>query len=238
MVNKSIIGATCACLAVVSFNANAALSSRLGGLAYYDDVLEITWLADANAYGFRMNWATADAWAAGLDINGVTGWRLPDTNPVDGTTVDDANVSYIGTEDLGYNVSAPGTLYAGSTASEMSHLFYNTLGNLGYCDPGLSTVSRCSGPQSGWGLTNTGPFSNLQSNYYWSATEYAPNTSLAWFFYMGYGGQDGTSKAISSYAWAVHSGDVSAVPVPAAVWLFGSGLIGLIGVARRKSANI
>ena len=27
-----------------------------------------------------------------------------------------------------------------------------------------------------------------------------------------------------------------AVPVPAAVWLFGSGLIGLIGVARRKAA--
>jgi hypothetical protein len=29
---------------------------------------------------------------------------------------------------------------------------------------------------------------------------------------------------------------VSAVPVPAAVWLFGSGLLGLIGVARRKAA--
>lgn len=29
---------------------------------------------------------------------------------------------------------------------------------------------------------------------------------------------------------------VSAVPVPAAVWLFGSGLIGLIGIARRKKA--
>ena len=28
----------------------------------------------------------------------------------------------------------------------------------------------------------------------------------------------------------------SAVPVPAAVWLFGSGLIGLVGVARRKKA--
>ena len=29
---------------------------------------------------------------------------------------------------------------------------------------------------------------------------------------------------------------VSAVPIPAAVWLFGSGLIGLIGVARRKES--
>jgi len=31
-------------------------------------------------------------------------------------------------------------------------------------------------------------------------------------------------------------GAASAVPVPAAVWLFGSGLLGLVGVARRKRA--
>ena len=30
------------------------------------------------------------------------------------------------------------------------------------------------------------------------------------------------------------AGLVSAVPVPAAVWLFGSGLVGLAGVARRR----
>lgn len=30
--------------------------------------------------------------------------------------------------------------------------------------------------------------------------------------------------------------DISAVPVPAAVWLFGSGLLGLIGMAKRKKA--
>ncbi|MCK4704384.1 MAG: VPLPA-CTERM sorting domain-containing protein, partial [Gammaproteobacteria bacterium] len=29
--------------------------------------------------------------------------------------------------------------------------------------------------------------------------------------------------------------DVQAVPVPAAIWLFGSGLIGLVGFARRKN---
>ena len=40
--------------------------------------------------------------------------------------------------------------------------------------------------------------------------------------------------------WVDRSGQVefavAAVPVPAAVWLFGSGLLGLIGVARRKKA--
>ena len=30
----------------------------------------------------------------------------------------------------------------------------------------------------------------------------------------------------------------SAVPIPAAVWLFGSGLIGLIGIARRKASHL
>jgi hypothetical protein len=30
--------------------------------------------------------------------------------------------------------------------------------------------------------------------------------------------------------------DITAVPVPAAVWLFGSGLLGMVGVARRKLA--
>jgi hypothetical protein len=56
------------------------------------------------------------------------------------------------------------------------------------------------------------------------------------YFYTGSGYQSDDGKTGSNYAWAVHSGDVSAsvVPVPAAVWLFGSGLLGLIGMARRK----
>ena len=85
MAFKSIIGATCVCLTVVSFSSNAALIGRLaateGGTdyqAYYDTEADLTWLADANVNG-AMNWADANAWTAGLDVDGVTGWRLPDT---------------------------------------------------------------------------------------------------------------------------------------------------------------
>lgn len=41
-----------------------------------------------------------------------------------------------------------------------------------------------------------------------------------------------TNKSVKLYIDALN---VSQVPVPPAVWLFGSGLIGLIGVARRKT---
>ena len=39
----------------------------------------------------------------------------------------------------------------------------------------------------------------------------------------------------SEYGWTEVEGTISAVPIPPAVWLFSSGLIGLVGVARRKT---
>jgi len=82
--------------------ADAALVSRLGGQAYYDDVANLTWLADANyantsgyaaananGLGFNSNnisavtgtmgWQAANAWASQLTVGGVSGWRLADT---------------------------------------------------------------------------------------------------------------------------------------------------------------
>jgi hypothetical protein len=49
--------------------------------------------------------------------------------------------------------------------------------------------------------------------------------------------------AFSNAEWMVNPtsgtvsyvGQVSAVPVPAAVWLFGSGLVGLVSIARRRN---
>lgn len=54
-----------------------------------------------------------------------------------------------------------------------------------------------------------------------------------------YGNAEGiatwTLNADSSFTYMA-PGAVSAVPVPAAVWLFASGLLGLVGVARRKQS--
>ena len=67
----------------LAYTAEAALYQRLGGLAVYDDDLNITWLADANANG-AMTWQAAKDWAAGLNIGGYTGWRLPTADPTCG----------------------------------------------------------------------------------------------------------------------------------------------------------
>lgn len=140
------------CLVVLPLTTNSALFDRGNGLIY-DDILDVTWLQDANyamTSGYdadgKMNWSEANTWVASLDINGITGWRLPNTNPIDNTTDDDINGSFIGTEDRGQNVSSPGTLYEGSTASEMAHLFFNTLSNLAFCDSTTATVDLCNNP--------------------------------------------------------------------------------------------
>lgn len=192
------------------------LESRLGGLAYYDPNLDITWLADANAGAGStfddasfpddgdMRWASANSWAAGLTIGGISGWRLPsaDVNG-DGVVVD-----------------CTGGGVAGCADNEMGYLYW---------EEGITGAAPT-------------PFSNVQTtnvdgdlDAYWSGTEFAPDPDLAWLFFFDPGTQDVDDKTEhSSFAWAVHSGDVfaGAVPEPPMMWLFAMGLIGLLRLGR------
>ena len=134
-------------ITIFSFNPNASalLIDRGGGLIYDTD-LSITWLQDANyamTSGYdidgQMNWYDAVAWADQLEYGGFDDWRLPITVYLSGLW------RYDGSTTLGYNI----------TTSEMGYMYYNNIGNLGYYD------TSGSGPQTGWGLHNTGPFTNL-----------------------------------------------------------------------------
>ena len=203
MIYKSFIGTICTCLAVISFNSHAAFVERLGGLAYYDDVLNLTWLTDANAAGTKLNWVNANNWAANLDVSGVTGWRLPNMD-ING---DDVIVSCT-------------TDQAACKDNEYGHLY-----NYG------ASMTFGGGITSG----SPDPFSNVLFDFYWSSTEYARPIG-AQLMHFGVGIQDPGRREDTFFAWAVKSGDVSAIPVPAAVWLFGSGLISLVGLARRKKS--
>jgi hypothetical protein len=202
--------------------------------AFYDTTLDLTWLRNANANGVE-RWNAAKAWAAGLDVYGVKGWRLPtliDTGPVG------CDISYVGGTDCGYNVQTksgdPTKYEPGQTVySEMAHLFFVTLANKAYCAPG----GCMNGPQPGWGLTNTGDFQNMGPVDYWSGLEYEypPDpTSIAWKFDANFGYQFYAGKVSLLYAMAVHPGDVPAVPEPQAYAMLLLGLGAVLVVARRR----
>lgn len=92
-------------------------------------------------------------------------------------------------------------------------MHYVTLGNLGECTPNDASPGSCV-IQAGWGLSNIGPFSNVQSGHYWSGLKL--NASLAWRFYFNIGLQFNRDKSNTLFAWAVYDGDVGASVVPGA----------------------
>jgi hypothetical protein len=78
----------------------------------------------------------------------------------------------------------------------------------------------------------------LQSDYYWFGTPYGNSVNLARSFRLSTGEQYYQSVAGSLMrAWAVRDGDVAAVPLPGAAWLFGSMLTGFIYAGRARTGK-
>lgn len=232
--------------------------------AYYDTVLEVTWAADANlaatesfgvpratmfpdfpGTGFigsngNMNWPTANMWIAAANTASYLGrsdWRLPTITPVDGSALTYV-LSADGSSDVGWNIGAPGSAYPGSTASELAHLYYQTLGNIGARDLAGNEIGGACFESPAYCLTNTGPFLNLTRNEYWTGELYAPAPINAWQFEFYQGLQRGRHyEAYYIGALAVRNGDIAVVPAPGAAWLFGTGLAALGWPRRRVAAT-
>lgn len=204
-------------------SAHAQLIDRGNGLIY-DTNLDATWLMDANyamtsgydSDGLMTKQESID-WASQLQYAGFNNWRIPTV--FDQSPSGCVAVLFSG-GDCGFNVD--------TSTGEMAHLFYDELGNVAFYDV------NGNGPQTGYGLSNTSYFINLESYVYWAVPD--QNTIVAWTFDFENGSQSVHNEGDEFYALAIHDGDIGAVvPVPAAMWLFSSGLFLLCvpGVHRK-----
>jgi hypothetical protein len=245
MLNKIFTHAAILAGLIVAADGHASLVSTLGGQAYYDTSSNLTWQADANlaasntfgvggiGTGGLMTWSVATNWINAMNAANYLGyndWRLPTTSPVNGASFVTAT-TYNGTSDVGSSISAPGTAYAGSTASEMAYLFFNTLGSKAYVNfSGTVQVPV-------WQQNTSGPFSNLADGLaggetYWSGTT-AFSGVYAWNFDMDFGEQNLARQTYTYNAWAVRTG--APVPEPGAAWLMASGLLVVLAAKRRRA---
>jgi hypothetical protein len=189
---------------------HAALVARGGGMVY-DTTLNVTWLADWNL-----------AKSSGYDADGAMDWASAKSWA--------DNLVYGGFDDwrLPSALSADGSGACGPAfdcTSELGHIFYANWG-----------ASSGQDYFQGSNTANLALFGNVQFAY-WTGTEYAPDTSSAWFFYeVSTGGfQTYVSKQPELYAVAVRIGDVPEPPTAALALM---GLLTLALAARKRLGRV
>jgi hypothetical protein len=223
-----------------AFNANAALTGPYLGAGnvglVYSSVSNVTWTQDANLFKtlYDADNTLVSQIAAVTPTYNDSYWGLQTIDASDFNTSDGQmtwlgglafasylnSISYGGSNQWRLPTSNGIFGYDGTAGNELGQLFYSELGGT-----------------AGNSIPNTATFNNEQAAVYWSGTEYAPPPLYAWYFLTSGGTQHLSAKLYHYYAWAVSPGQVPAVPVPGAVWLMGSGLLGLLSLKRRGHAG-
>lgn len=235
-------------LSVLTFNTHAALTNYTGadnvGLVY-SSVSNITWAQDANLFKTLYD---ADNSLITQIVNVTPSYNDPTfgLQLIDGFDFDTVslsgrmtwwgakafinylnNINYGGSNQwrlpsVGGN---PQLSFAYNlTGSEFAQLFYGELG-------GSQTNSI---PDTVYFINESpyiNPLSNLPISVYWTDTEYA--SEGASYLFRTFNGSHGAAfKYYSFFTWPVSPGQVPTVPLPSAVWLFGTGVAGLLGLKR------
>ena len=161
-------------------------------------------------------------------------WRMPDTDQTFTEAIFDQFGNLVSFS-ASYNV----------TSSELGHLFYEELGNLGRYDP---ITGDPFANLDDYGLKNTGDFDNLMAHRYWSATEVTAldlDVFSAYTFDMSNGKQSWASIQdqspyptigalyLRTASVTVQDETPAPVPEPSTILLMVSGLIGLAGFRKK-----
>ncbi len=184
--------------------------------AYYDTQLDITWTADGNLQDFdgcplcgAETLGSQVAWAAGLTINGIGGWRLARMG---------APVVYRpGFATQPNLIDCSDTTQAACQVNELDHLFHY----------GAGTTFG-----SGVTAATPGPFSGIEASDYWSGSERGDAIDASWVHSMGFDNQTAANHSSLKFAWAVHPG---LVPEPSTALLFAVGLAGLAAGGGKRT---
>jgi len=227
---KLIISSVCACLAAGSLNVNSA--------TYINNAIDQGWYTSGgSSSGDNTSYSIGELngehrnWFA-FDLSGI--------NLLAGESIISASLTvvkgaYFGDDQEEWALT--------SIESNVSDLIYGTGTGLDIFDDlaggsayGAATLTAAGGIDSliNVNLTGANVFTDIDSSLasldglfaiggYLSTID-SDNTEV---LFNGTGGPD--------FLMSVLTIETTIVPVPAAVWLFGSGLIGLIGVAMRKS---
>lgn len=199
--------------------ANSALLDRSNGMIY-DDVLGITWLADASyakTSGYdddgRISFDEANIWAEQLSYGGFDDWRLHKASQPSDTCENG----------VGYDYDCI-----------QNELVYMFMVNLGFKDIPQPVTSYI--PNENYYL-----FQNLNLTVpYWSGTLMIPSTAEFGYYTTGLGQagveQNAVDTIVSWGAWAVRDGDVIAASVPEPSTLVIC-FLGIIGITLRRVKN-
>ena len=196
----------CACLSVFSIQAASAVLDVAGGLVTRDTVSGLDWLDLTETNDLSYDFVSGQ-----LDTGEqFAGWRYATNNEVVQLWAN-----------WGIDLSAGQPTQVDGFVDPAIATAVSFLGNI------VHESSPDVFMDGTLGITIDQPNVGLHS---WMGAYTGVNVS----FY-----QPAEWKNFSDDVSAVHTGSYlvrdSAVPVPAAVWLFGSGLLGLIGVARRAA---
>ncbi|MBD9355293.1 VPLPA-CTERM sorting domain-containing protein [Methylomonas albis] len=238
-------------LSLTALQAEASLTAGIadGKSVVYSSVSNLTWTGDANLLGTLMASQGYNAVVNAIIGASPTIYSTPYDTPFgssDGqhhvSSADffssDGNATWYGAQafvsylnSINYAGSNQWALPSAGGEPHSGHIQIGTpFGDLFYSELGGG---------AGFNIPDTNYFTNeiRQNSVYWTDTEYVSSGIYAWDFNISGGYQVSDFKSYVAHIWAISPGNITAVPVPAAAWLFGSALAGLGAVSRRRSAG-